>query len=82
MKCVRCDDTGWICEASGSAFGRRSRLQVWRRWRTLPAYNAYVHDVPRLPAGFKAVFNGGTDLIRPGRSANFRQCLMVMVERS
>jgi hypothetical protein len=58
MKCVRCDDVGWICE--------NHRDQPWDGDRACkcgsagapcPACNAGRDDELRLPAGFKAVFN-------------------------
>jgi hypothetical protein len=36
---------------------RITRVQLWRGWRTCPACNAGIDDEPRLPVGFKAVFD-------------------------
>jgi hypothetical protein len=58
MKCVRCADVGWICE--------NHRDKPWDGDRACscggagapcPACNVGTGDEPRLPTGFKAVFD-------------------------
>jgi hypothetical protein len=58
MKCARCRDTDWVCEAhDDSPMGWRARVRMWRRGHAghaVPSCNPFDKDhPPRLPAGFR-----------------------------